>query len=55
MRQGMNPGSVKSDKEAFERIRIHLENDVGTILKLIEEDNAKHSKTNGTPYWGSCV
>jgi len=47
----MNPGGVTSDKEAFELIRVHLENDVGTILTLIEEHNAKHSKTNGTPYW----
>ena len=47
----MPPGHVKSDKEAFERIQGRLENDIGSILKLIKDETAKHSRTNGTPYW----
>ena len=47
----MRPGEVKSDKQAFHQILTRLEDDVGTILKLIPKGKEEGFFPDTAPFW----
>lgn len=47
----MRPGEVQSDEQAFRQILGRLENDVGTILKLISKGKKEGFFPGTAPFW----